>query len=238
MFDCTRPAYSHHNILSTCFTTLMYLVTGNLPITSFATSLAIMLPSRTTPSVLTAKSAFLNTFLPAYTNTALTNSGLSSSTNSHTKLNRPGFRPSCKNPKHGSNPRAATTLVILAAAIALDGEYEEAAYYDDRKRDRDSPAKTSAIRGESSASDLPPDPSSMGVDTLGNGQLTSSFSRYRRPQKHPVFHAFLFKSCAMTLREFANLVNLDENCPRWSANGAENRRGGQARSRLKPCLSK
>ena len=36
-----------------------------------------------------------------------------------TKLKRPGFRPSCKNPKQGSNPLAITTRVILPAVIPI-----------------------------------------------------------------------------------------------------------------------
>ena len=61
------------------------------------------------------KSYRLNALLSAYRNTALTNSGLCGSTASDTKLNRPGFLPSCKNPKPASNPFAITTRVILPA---------------------------------------------------------------------------------------------------------------------------
>jgi hypothetical protein len=64
----------------------MYLVTGNFPITTSATSLAILPVTRTIPSVITAKSPFLNTLPPANPNTALTTSGLSGSRQSQTKL--------------------------------------------------------------------------------------------------------------------------------------------------------
>ena len=50
-------------------------------------------------------------------NTADTNPGLNGSKQSHTKLNLPGFFPSCKKPKLASNPLAITTGVIRAAKI-------------------------------------------------------------------------------------------------------------------------
>ena len=42
-----------------------------------------------------------------------------SATQSQTKLKRPGFLPSCKNPKHGSNPVAMIARASRAVTIAV-----------------------------------------------------------------------------------------------------------------------
>jgi hypothetical protein len=81
-----------------------------------ALSRAIHGDSPTTPSC-EAKSARSNTFFAAYSKTAVAKPGLNTSTASHARENLPGFLPSCKNPKHGSNPLAAITRVIRATAI-------------------------------------------------------------------------------------------------------------------------
>jgi len=67
----------------------------------------------------TRKSPLSNSCAATYPNTAFISFGRSGSMQSQTKLSLPGFLPSCKNPKQGSNPIAITALVNRAVTIAV-----------------------------------------------------------------------------------------------------------------------
>jgi hypothetical protein len=107
---------SRDSNLSIRLTSRTSIVSGAASHATTVHSRAIHEDRRTTPSC-EAKSAGSNTFFAVYSNTAVANAGLNTSTASQAKENRPGFLPSWRKPKHGSSPRAAITRVIRATAI-------------------------------------------------------------------------------------------------------------------------
>lgn len=123
------PRGTHFDLLHyRCFTNHFTVFTHSLTLTaltatstiSFASAGAsLTVRSRVILWTKTRKSRLSNSCAATYPNTAFTSFGLNGSTASHTKLNLPGFLPSWRKPKHGSNPIATIARVSRAVTIAV-----------------------------------------------------------------------------------------------------------------------